>query len=241
MKTSLLIITAALSLPLVSVRAQDAPPDFRDKVQALEKRVKEANEAGRKDEAEKMMAEIRELNEQLQQRRKTDAMDKLRAEMEKAQGELAEAEKNGRKEESKGARQKIEEIKAVMEKLEKGEQAGNKPRGEGEKAHPDGDREKPRDGGKQPKREGDRPRGDGQGDQRKKHILQAAEHLQNAGMQDLAERLKREANGEPPRYDARREQPRPAPGGEVEEMRQAIRRLNARLEEMEKRQRGEGP
>ena len=37
MKTPLLILAAALSLPFVSARAQDAPPEFREKMEALEK------------------------------------------------------------------------------------------------------------------------------------------------------------------------------------------------------------
>ena len=222
MKTPLLFLAvAALSFPLAPARAQDLPPEFREKMEALEKRAKEAKEAGRAEEAEKLANEMRGMKQHLQQRRKAAAMDKLRAEMEKAHGELAESEKHGREEAANGARHKVAELKAVMEKLEKD---GDQPRHEAER----------------PKPEGGRPRGE-DGDARRRHLHQAAEHLHAAGMHDLAERVQREAGDAPKGDDARRgEQPerRPEGGGELQEMRQALRRLNARVEELEKKSGG---
>lgn len=215
MKTRLLF-AAALMLSSLNVRAQEAPPEFRQRMEELEKKAKEAKEAGRGDEAEKLIAEMRAMKQHLVERRKSAAKENLRAELAKAEESLHEAEKNGRGEAASAARHRIKELRGVMEQMEKDGREGAKP-GEGEK---------------------DQPRGaDGE---RRHHILQAAEHLHAAGMHDLADRLRREAGGgDQPRKD--QPERRPEGGGELQELRQMVRKLNARLDELERKSGGDGP
>ena len=214
-------VAAGLALFAVGARAeQPGPEQIRNELRNLERKAHELKDAGKHEEAEAVVREARGLHEKLvrmeKEGRAEPALEErrvgLQRKLKEAQAYLKELREAGKEDQAAEVRRHVERLEQELARL-----------------------------GRQGEREGG-PRPDQQraeAERRLRHVREAIGNLRAAGMQDAAERLTHEAERMDQQFRAAAPERRDAPpsGGEIErlraelqELRQAVRQLQARLD-----------
>ena len=248
-KATVLLSFVTLGLFSASPAQADLKEELREKMHSMEEKARRLKEEGKTEEFEKMKQEMKEFAEKAKQKH----AEQMRAERMKAEANDKDKDKDKGKsneKEERGGDEKAE--RREKEKKDASENANEKSKrqeheekqGQERVAHERKmmlhreEMERKRDG---------QNKGDQEGaEARMNHLKQAAEHLRAAGKPELAQQIlqegldnnrKHQANHRPAKED------RSAPlspelaqriGNQFAEMHEVLRRLNQRLERLEK-------
>ena len=211
---------AGLVLCVSAVRADEPRPEqLREQMRNLEHKAKELQAAGKEDQANAVRHEMQELREKFAHMAKErhgeqaggdDRRADLAKKLEHARAELKEAREGGNKERAEDLQRGIRKLEEESARLN---QRSGREHGPEQPVSPE---------------------------QRLQHMREAIGHLHAAGLHEIAENLAREAE------HMQQQMHMQAQGGgaevarlqaEIQELHQAVRKLNARLDEQRRDQR----
>jgi hypothetical protein len=220
-----LAVVVAAGLVLFTARAfaeEQGPDQVRDQIHKLEQKAQALKADGKMEDAKAVAREAAELREKIARVEKERHMDSaggderrrdaMKQKLEQSRNELKELREAGKEDKAAEVQKRIHSLEEALAN------SGRKPDAER------GDREQP-----------DR----GAIERRVQHMREASGHLREAGMNDIAEKLGAEADRiqKQLRGGGESERKQEMSGGEIErmraelqELRQAVRKLNARLD-----------
>jgi len=217
-------VVGLMTCAAVTLADEPRPEQMRDQMRKLEQKAKELQAAGQEDQANAVRHEMQELLEKMgrmdqerhaERARGDDRRVDLQKKLEHVRAELKEAREGGKEERVADLQRGVHAIEEQLARL-------NQPSG--------------REHGPMPHAE-QMPM-----EQRLQHIREAIGHLHAAGIHDLADNLAHEAEK---MQQQMHNQPHERQGGgeverlqaEIQELRQAVRQLNARLDGQKHEQR----
>lgn len=201
---------------------QPGPEQVRDQVRKLEQKAQALKMDGKIDDAKAAAAEAAELREKIarmERERHQESVrgderrrDEMKRKLDESRAELKELHEAGKDDRAAEVQQRIRAIEQALDNSVR---------------RPEGDRRP------------DAQSGRGVAERRIQHIREAVAHLREAGLNDIAERVAQESERMEQQMHGGGDERRGAmvPGGEIDrmraelqELRQAIRQLNARLD-----------
>lgn len=215
-------VAAGLVVFAASAFAEEPGPDqVRDQIRKLEQKAQALKADGKMEDAKAVAGEAAELREKIarmERERHQDAVrgderrrDEIKHKLDQSRAELKELREAGKEDQAAEVQRKIHSLEETLAN------SGRRPEGErGPAAHQER----------------------GATERRVQHVREAIAHLREAGMNDLAERLDQEADRMMQQRGGGEERRRPDQAGaeiermraELQELRQAVRQLNARLD-----------
>lgn len=226
--TSGLVLGVALCLANTALAGEPGPAEMRERAAQLEEKARDLKAAGRHDDAQRVVAEIREIQQVLARMREERggerdrgmAPPELRDRLGRVHRELERARAEGRADDVRGLEEK----------------AGDLERALAERNRPAGARGVPR--GDRPER-GVSPERQEMAARRLEHLHIAMEHLRQAGLPEIAEQIAQRAEQLQRRLEgARRGQEEGRPlevriKEQFERVQHVLEVLNSRLERLE--------
>jgi chromosome segregation ATPase len=220
-----LAVLTGLSICIATpARGEPGAEQLKEEIGKLERRAHELKESGKPEEARAVWREAEELRAKLAgpEKDRGDSpqavekrRDALRHALEEARAEVRELREAGKEDRAAEMSKKVQHLEEELARLG-------------------------------PRKEGDRPPEPAEAKEKLQHLRQAIGHLHAAGLHEPAERLSREADGLEQRLKAQAGDQKPAPAAgteagklqdQLQELRQAVRKLNARIDELEKSRR----